>query len=118
MATGRERGEHLPELGERHRDVRADRLGDHLGSAGQELRLLRVASHRGDERDRRVGRCRPLGLAELVGQAPCLVGRGQRHVPVADAGRHARVQRQQPRQMSQSPLRPQAVDGGRQEVVA
>ena len=41
-----------------------------------------------------------------------------RHVPVADAGGHARVEHQQPRQVPEPSLRPQSVDRRRQEVVA
>ena len=118
VAIGGERGQHLPELGERHRDVRAHRFRDHLGSGGHELGLPAVAAHRGDERDRRVGRGSPLRLRELLGEPPRLVGRGQRDVPVADAGGHARVERQQPRQMPEPSLGPQAVDRRREEVVA
>jgi hypothetical protein len=118
VAAGGERGQHLPELGERHRDVRARRLRDDLGSCGHELGRLCVAAHRGDERDRRVGGGCPLRFPELLGETPGFLGRGHRHVAVADTGGHARVERQQPRQMPQSSLRPQSVDRRREEVVA
>jgi len=51
-----------------------------------------------------VGRGRPLRLGEFLGETPRLVGRRQRHVPVAEAGGHARVKGQQPRQMPESSL--------------
>ena len=118
VAIAGERRQHPSELGERHRDVGTDRLSDHLGSCGQQLRRLVVAAHRGDQRDGRVGRRGPLWLSELLGEAPRLGGRGQRCVPVADAGGHARAERQQTRQMAEPSFRPQAVDRRRKEVVA
>ena len=49
VAAAAERGQHLAELGERHRDVRAHRLCDHLSPCGHQLGRLLVAAHRCDE---------------------------------------------------------------------
>ena len=73
VAAGGERGQHLAELRERHRDVRADRLRDHLGLGRQALGLLIVAAHRGDERDRGVGGGRQQRFRELLGETSRLL---------------------------------------------
>jgi hypothetical protein len=118
VAARGESGEHFPELGEGHRDIRAGRLGDRLGPCRHELSRLLVAAHRRDERDRRVRRGRRLRVCELLGETPCLVGRGQRRLPMTDASGRARVEHQQPRQRAEPSFGPQPLDRRLQEVHA
>ena len=118
VASAAERGQHLAELCERHGDVRADRLCDQLGLCGQALGLLRVPTHRGNQRDDRVGRGLPLRFSELVGETAGLFGCGNRHLPITEARGHARVKGQQSRQVPESSLRPESINCRREEIVA
>jgi hypothetical protein len=116
VAPGGERGRHPPELRERHRDVRAHRLGDGLGPRRQHLGRLLVAAHGGDERGRRVGRGRRLRVGELLGETPRLVGRGHRRVPIARAGRSPSIAAAKPCRRESAPIHdPRLVLGFRRQ---
>src|ERR1035441_9706137 len=118
MAAAAERGQHLAELCERDSDVCAGGLCDRLSPCGQALGLLLVAAHRGEEWAEGVSGGFPLWFRELLGETSRFFGCGNRNVPIAEAGRHARVQSEQPRQMPEPPLRAQPIDRRPKEVVA
>jgi hypothetical protein len=54
--------------------------------------------------------------ANLLGETARFLGCGDRLIPRAAAGGDHRVQGQQPRQMPQSPLRPQTIHRHREEI--
>jgi hypothetical protein len=117
VAIGGERGQYLAELRERHRDLRARGRRDELSFGRQAVGLLVVPAHRRDDRDRRVGGGHPLRFRELLGKALCFLGGGDRDVPIAEPGGHARVQDQQAWQVSEPSLGAQPIDCRREEVV-
>jgi hypothetical protein len=111
MLTDSERGKDPADVGERDRRVRARREPLLLGSRGSGLGCLGIAAQAGDGGGDGFRAGLPHRLTELGGQAAPLVGGRNGCVQSAGRARDRAVQHEATREVPESSLGTQAVDG-------
>jgi hypothetical protein len=110
-----ERGEDPTDLREGDSEVRPGRHRDPLGLCRRPLGRILVTARPGDDRVEGVGCGDPLGLAELCRQAPALLGRRDRDVPVGEPRCRVSLQHKHARQMPEPSFGSEALDGRGEE---